>query len=153
MRKLLMSFWIAAGLTSSASYAQMAGNAPSPGTADIRNSDLGAHDSFTTPDVHDMLLKQRADELSDRIRAQSKGLGPSRPAKASELSVGAPVNDNTGVAMAQIEKVDPDGVVLSLGSAKVKVPADAFGHNKAGLLLDMTKAQFEQVVTKASTAG
>ena len=43
--------------------------------------------------------------------------------------------------------------MLSVGTAKVKIPADAFGHNKAGLLLDMTKAQFEQIVTKANAAS
>ena len=48
-----------------------------------------------------------------------------------------------------IAEVDADGVVVSMGIAKVKVPAQAFGHNKAGLLLDMTKAQFEQVVAQA----
>jgi hypothetical protein len=52
--------------------------------------------------------------------------------------------------LAKIDSVDNDGVVLSMGTAKVKVPAEAFGHNKAGLLLDMTKAQFEQLVTRAN---
>jgi hypothetical protein len=51
--------------------------------------------------------------------------------------------------MAKIEQVDADGVVVSMGTAKVKVPVEAFGHNKAGLLLDMTRAQFEQVVAQA----
>jgi hypothetical protein len=77
-------------------------------------------------------------------------LGPARPAKAAELTAGASVNDNTGAAMAQIAEVDPDGVVLAMGTAKVKIPADAFGHNKAGLLLDMSKAQFEQIVAQAN---
>lgn len=136
-----------------ASSAQMTGNAPGGAAPDIRNSDLGAHDSFTTPDLHDQLLRQRERELSDRIQAEEKDGGPSRPAKASELSAGAIVNDKTGVAMAKIESVDPDGVVLTIGAGKVKVPADAFGHNKKGLLLDMTKAQFEQVVAQANKAS
>ena len=75
--------------------------------------------------------------------------GPLRPAKANELVAGALINDKTGAPMAKIAQVDADGVVVSMGIAKVKVPAQAFGHNKAGLLLDMTKAQFEQVVAQA----
>jgi hypothetical protein len=35
----------------------------------------------------------------------------------------------------------------------VKIPSDAFGHNKRGLLLDMTKAQFDQIVAKANAAS
>ena len=72
-----------------------------------------------------------------------------RPAKPEELTAGATVNDKTGAPLAKIEQVDADGVVVSTGLAKVKVPKEAFGHNRAGLLLDMTKAQFEQVVAQA----
>lgn len=146
MRRLLVVLGAAAGMIPAAGLAQLPGGRP----LDVRNSDLGAHDSFSTPDLHDQLLKQRERERSDAIHAQSTSLGPSRPAKASELAVGATVNDNTGLPMAKIEAVDPDGVVVSMGAAKVKVPADAFGHNKAGLLLDMTKPQFERLVAQAN---
>jgi hypothetical protein len=146
MRRLLVLLGAAAGLVPTPSLAQAAGGRP----LDIRNTDLGAHDSFSTPDLHDQLMRYRERERSDQIRAKSMNNGPSRPARLSELSVGATIHDNTGLAMAKIESVDPDGVVVSMGAAKVKVSADAFGHNKGGLLLDMTKAQFEQVVTRAN---
>ncbi len=149
MRMSFIWLGILAGVASVAASAQMAGGAPSGPTPDIRNSDLGSHDSFSTPDIHDQLLKQRERELSDRLSGQSGRLGPSRPAKASELVAGAVVNDKTGAPMAKIAEVDADGVVVAMGMAKAKVPAQAFGHNKAGLLLDMTKAQFEQVVAQA----
>ena len=80
-------------------------------------------------------------------------LGSARPAKKDELASGAAVNDNRGVLIAKIEKVDPDGVIVAVGTAKIKVPADAFGHNKAGLLLDMTKAQFDAVVAQANKSS
>jgi hypothetical protein len=38
---------------------------------------------------------------------------------------------------------------VSTATGKVKIPADAFGHNKAGLLLGISKAQFDQVVAQA----
>ena len=150
MRKSLSSLILALAFTSSAGLAQAPGYAGSTRPLDIRNTDLGAHDSFSTPDMHDQLLKQRERELSDRLQAQHKGLGPARPARKSELAAGAAVNDNTGAAMATIQQVDPDGVVVSMGAAKAKVPAEAFGHNKSGLLLDMTRAQFQQMVSKAN---
>lgn len=143
MRRLLVLLGGAAALMPTAGLAQ---DRP----LDIRNTDLGAHDNFSTPDIHDQLLKQRERERSDQIRAQANQPGPSRPAKPSELLAGATVNDKTGLAMAKIDSVDKDGIVVSMGTAKVKVPAEAFGHNKAGLLLDMTKAQFEQLVTRAN---
>jgi len=149
MRKSLLFLGLALGFTSCAALAQAPSYAGSSRPLDIRNSDLGGHDSFSTPDLHDQLLKQRERELSDRLQGQS-GLGPARPARKSELAAGAPVNDNTGAAMAKIEQIDPDGVVLSMGAAKVKVSAEAFGHNRAGLLLDMTKVQFQQMVSKAN---
>lgn len=80
-------------------------------------------------------------------------LGSSRPAKLAELAAGAVVNDKSGILIARVDKVDSDGVVVSTGTAKVKIPADAFGHNNAGLLLDMTKAQFDQIVAKANGAS
>src|SRR5207245_4252917 len=83
-----------------------------------------------------MVVRQRERELSDKLSSQQQGAGRSRPAKATELVAGAVVNDKTGAPMAKIAEVDADGVVVSMGIAKVKVPAQAFGHNKAGLLLD-----------------
>jgi hypothetical protein len=134
----------------STGLAQAPGYSGSSRPLDIRNTDLGGHDSFSSPDIHDQLLKQRERELSDRLQAEHRGLGPARPAKKSELAAGAAVNDNTGAAMARIQQVDPDGVIVSMGAAKVKVPMEAFGHNKGGLLLDMTTAQFQQMVAKAN---
>jgi len=150
MRRLLVLVGAAVGLVPAAGLAQMAGGAPSGPTSEIRNSG-GTHDTVNNPDLHDQLLRYRERELSDNVRAQSKGLGPSRPARKDEITAGAIVNDKTGIAIAKIEQVDPDGVVVSMGAAKIKVPAEALGHNKAGLLLDMTKSQFEQVVAQANT--
>lgn len=151
MRKSLVLSLLVAGISPPA-FAQMQGGAPGGPMPDIRNSDLGSHDSVNTPDLHDQLVTERQRELSEKLQAMGSA-GPSRPAKASELVVGTGVNDKTGLAMAKIDQVDPDGVVVSTATGKVKIPADAFGHNKRGLLLDMTKAQFDQIVAKANGAS
>ena len=67
MHKSFVLLGIVAGFASAAASAQMPGlSGPAP---DIRNSDLAMHDTVSTPDLHDQLLKQRERELSDKIRA------------------------------------------------------------------------------------
>jgi hypothetical protein len=85
-------------------------------------------------------------------RAAEAKYGRARPAKANEITVGATVNDNAASPVATVAAVDPDGVVLAMGASKIKVPAEALGHNKAGLLVDMSKTQFERVVAQANAA-
>ena len=114
-----------------------------------------ASDRIGTPGPGDALTQYQNQRALNNLpsgdnRSQAAKLGPARPAKPGDLIPGAMVNDNTGIAMAKIDTVDKDGVTVSIGTAKVKIPADAFGRNRLGLLLDMTKAQFEQVVAKAN---
>lgn len=150
MRKLLISFGLFAAGISAAAFGQSSG--PGGSASDIRNSDMGAHDYASQPkDLYDVRNQLRNEEAMKQAQAAQGKLGKARPAKAAELIAGAAINDKTGIAIARIEKVDPDGVIVAAGTSKVKVPADAFGHNNAGLLLDMTKAQFDQVVAQANT--
>jgi hypothetical protein len=151
MHKLLISLGALAVILPSAAFAQAA-SAPS-GTVDIRNSDMGAHDTATQPSNLDLIRNGiRNNDMDRTAQALRDKLGPARPAKPQELTAGAIVNDTTGVVIAKIFSVAADGVILTTGVAKLKVPADAFGHNKAGLLLDMSKAQFDKIVTQANAA-
>jgi hypothetical protein len=149
MRNLIVLIGMAAAFSAAPSMAQMSGIS---GTyPDLRNSDMGAHDTATQPSSRDVLTRAIMNDNVERAaKAKRDKLGAARPAKRSDLTAGADVNDKDGLAIATIVAVDPDGVVLSNGKAKVKVPADAFGRNRAGLLLDMQKAQFEQLVAKAN---
>lgn len=151
--------WITAGLISAAipgaGFAQ-AGSVPgNGGYPDISKSDMGAHDSATMPNSMDIIRNGIRNNDMERTaeRLRQKELGPARPAKAKEIAAGAMVNDKTGAAMATIVTIDPDGVVVATPTGKVKVPADAFGHNNAGLLLDMTKADFDKIVARANGAS
>jgi hypothetical protein len=99
-----------------------------------------------------MMINALTNNAVDKIEQHQRDtLGRARAAKPAELTAGAIVNDREGTAIARIEQVDADGVVVSSGTARVKVPADAFGHNKVGLLLDMSKGQFDQIVAQANT--
>jgi NAD kinase len=86
-------------------------------------------------------------------RALRDKLGSARPASTKERTSGATVNDKTGIAMATIVSVGADGVILATVTGKVKIPADAFGRNDAGLLLDMTKGDFDKIVAKANASS
>jgi len=127
---------------------------PSGTYPDISKSDMGPHDIATQPSNLDIIRNGIRNNDMDRTAKELRNkLGHARPAEKAELKAGASVNDNTGSAIATIVAVDPDGVTVSAGTAKVKVPADAFGHNNAGLLLDMTKANFLKIVAKANAGS
>jgi hypothetical protein len=144
MRKALIPSVILVGFVPALAFAQMRGGPP----VNTNRPDNGNSPSSTNA-LDQYFQRKSLQDLTENQRAAVNKLGPARPARKDELTVGATVNDKMGAAMAKVDRVDPDGVVVAMGAAKVKVPAEAFGHNKAGLLLDMTKAQFDQVVAQA----
>ena len=156
MGKSLVALALLLGCAPGAAVAQQ-GDTPisvSGGYPDINKSDMGPHDIATQPSNLDIIRNGIRNNDMDRTANELRNkLGHARPAEKAELKTGAPVNDNTGSAMGTIVAVDPDGVIVSAGAAKVKVPADAFGHNNAGLLLDMTRADFLKIVAKANAGS
>lgn len=145
MRGFVVLAAILIGVAPSAADAQATGRAD--------NTNIVNSERLNTPtnnnDLTSLYEQQKAlNNLPEQQKALSK-LGPARPAKPAELVVGADINDKTGVFIAKIQKIDPDGVVVADGVSVVKIPADAFGHNKAGLLLDTSKADFDKRVAEA----
>jgi hypothetical protein len=155
MLKVALFVLLSGGIIPVAAQAQSTSQGPgglANPYANLAGSGMEAHDTVTAPGQRELLDKALLNNNIDQIEAHQRAkLGPARPAKASEITVGARVNDKDGAAIARVDEVATDGVVVSSGTAKVKVPVDAFGHNKAGLLLDMTKTQFQQVVAQANT--
>jgi hypothetical protein len=150
MAKPLALLAIVSSLVSAPAFAQATsgGQTPQPGGI-MGNPEGGLYNSSNVTSQY--LQQKQIGNLPEQQNARPNPgkSGRARPATKDELTPGAIVNDKSGIAIAKVEQVDPDGVVVSMGTAKVKVPAEAFGYNKAGLLLDMTKAQFEQVVAQA----
>lgn len=72
-----------------------------------------------------------------------------QPAVAADLIAGATLADPKGLDIGYIKSVDPDGVVVATTGGQVKVPAEAFGKNKKGLLIGMSKADFDKLVAQA----
>ena len=151
MRRFLVLFAVLAGTSPAPAFAQATG--PRDGTTNVTSDRIGMPGTLNDPVANYQSQRALNNLPADQNTKAVAKFGVARPAKAAELTAGAPVNDNTGLPMATVERVDADGVIVSMGAAKVKVPTDAFGHNKAGLLLDMTRAQFQQVVAKANAAS
>jgi hypothetical protein len=146
MRGFSIGLVVLIGAAASVAYAQATGSAD--------NTRIVTSERLNTPvgnnDVMSQYEQQRTlNNLPEQQKRAIAKLGASRPAKANELVAGADINDKTGVFIAKIQKVDPDGVIVANGVAAVKIPADAFGHNKAGLLLDTSKADFDKLVAQA----
>ena len=119
--------------------AQAAGNAgPAPGTGDSKAVARG------NQEVNAEYNRQIG--ASDR---KGRKRGPVAAA-AEDLVAGAAVRDKAGVTLGTIESVDITGVVVASSAGKVKVPADAFGKDKHGLLIQIGKTDFDAAVAQAN---
>jgi hypothetical protein len=104
----------------------------------------------TMPTEADRLaIDERA---ADARAAQEARGGRAVPARASDIVAQAIVSDSSGQPVGTIETVEADGAVVVTAAGKVKVPLDAFGKNRKGLLIGMTKRDFEALVAKANDA-
>jgi len=86
----------------------------------------------------------------DRTKSRAARAAAARPANPTDIIAGKPVHDTAGQLLAIVEKIEADGAVVRSGASVVKVPLDGFGVNKKGLLLNMTKPQFEALVAGAT---
>ncbi|MDB5691724.1 MAG: hypothetical protein JWO81_787 [Alphaproteobacteria bacterium] len=134
--------------------------APGPGTSGgvpgtnnpyARPSDMGEMDSATMPSSMDQIRRgtQAASDARAAERARREN-GSAVPAKPSDLVASAAISDVNGQPIGTIDSVDAEGAVVVTVAGKVKVPLNAFGKNRKGLLIGMTKKDFEVLVAKAN---
>ena len=89
-------------------------------------------------------------KMDPLAKEQPTGLkGKAVAAKAEDLLAGSPLRDKDGVPIGAVSAVDAQGVVVDTGQSKIRVPAEAFGKDDAGLLLGISKAQFAELVAGA----
>jgi hypothetical protein len=124
---------------------------PGSNNSGARPSEMGEHDNLSVPSPADQvrLGAQAADTDRAAARARS-GRGEAVPATPADVVAQAVVSDKAGQTIGTIESVDADGAVVATLAGKVKVPLDAFGKNGKGLLIAMTKKDFEALVAKAN---
>lgn len=74
--------------------------------------------------------------------------GAVKPAAAADIKAGAEVFDQKGGAVGKVEAVEADGVVVSTGSVRAKIPASSLGKGDKGLVIAMTKTELEAAAQK-----
>jgi hypothetical protein len=121
---------------------------PAAAAAQMSGQDYGQQQSGAT-----------AGEASQSSTALTRGgaqaqadTGQVKEATAADIKAGAEVYDPKGGAVGKVESVAADGVVVSTGSVRAKIPAKSLGKSDKGLVIAMTKAQFEAAAKKAPSS-
>jgi hypothetical protein len=129
------------GMLATAAYAQAPAVIPGSGnSAAITNSNREQNAGYN----------RVVGKLDPQGKQQPSGLkGKAVAAKAEDLKAGSPLRDKDGVPIGAVSAVDAQGVVVDTGQSKIRVPAEAFGKDDAGLLLGISKAQFAELVAGA----
>jgi hypothetical protein len=116
----------------------------SPGYAQQPSQSPGAQGMPQDSASSTGLTRQTGDARADA--------GQVKQATAADIKVGAEIYDPKGGAVGKVESVAADGVVVSTGSVKAKIPAKAIGRSDKGLVIAMTKTEFEAAVKKAPSS-
>jgi len=101
-------------------------------------------------------IAEQVDEMNRHINGDRHAPNSSAPADRAraatpaEVTAGAAVSDSAGVQLGTIESVDAGGAVILTAAGRARIPLNAFGKNRHGLLLQTSKAQFEATVAHAN---
>jgi hypothetical protein len=108
-------------------------------------------DTASNPSSYEQInrLNQGLD-AQGRPRDRNAGKGGTRPAAGAEIAIGSEVRDKKKAPVGTIEMVETDGAVVSTAAGKVKVPLEAFGSDGKGLIIGITKAEFDKLVASAN---
>ena len=132
---------IALGMLATAANAQAPISVPGSGnSASITNSNREQNAGYN----------RVVGNLDPQAKEMPTGLkGKAVPAKAEDLKAGSALRDKDGVPIGAVSAVDAQGVIVDTGTTKIRVPAEAFGKDGAGLLLGISKAQFAEMIAGA----
>lgn len=76
---------------------------------------------------------------------------PTAAATQADIKAGVEVFDNAGVTVGTVQSVTATGAVVASGNLRAEVPAASFAKNSKGLVIGITKAEFEAAVAKAKS--
>lgn len=134
----------AALLATGTAWGQAAPASPAPaapsGDPALRNGDSFDREAANARDNAIAATRHR-DEAAKSARAV--------PAQPEDVTVGSEVHDKKGVVIGTVVSVSMAAAVVSSTGGKVEVPLNAFGKNNKGLLVGMTKAEFDAAVAAA----
>ena len=154
IRVIALSAAGAAMLLAAPALAQPGGSTPPPsGSVPSGPQNMENTGDTASSSAYEQLRRMQDEAARHRADAAAHSkYGQAVAAKPSEVVARAAVYDLAGETVGTIESVDPDGAVVSTAVGKVKVPLAAFGKNKQGLLVGVSKKEFEAQVTKAYAA-
>jgi hypothetical protein len=66
-----------------------------------------------------------------------------KPATSADVKAGASVFDQKGDTVGTVDSVDSEGVVISTGSVRAKIPLSSVGVGGKGLVIGATRAELE----------
>lgn len=75
---------------------------------------------------------------------------PTAAATQADIKAGVEVFDNAGVAVGTVQSVTATGAVVASGKLRAEVPTASFAKNAKGLVIGISKAEFEAAVSKAA---
>jgi hypothetical protein len=110
----------------------------------------GAAESLDFERNTDGAERQAALAGAERVREAQRKRDRARPAKPGEVTAGRAVHDARGVPLGTVESAGMSAAVVATSVGKVEVPLDSFGLNAKGLLLGLTKAEFDALVADAN---
>lgn len=76
---------------------------------------------------------------------------PTAAATQDDLKAGATVYDSAGATVGTIQSVTANGAVVVSGKLRAEVPTTSFAKNAQGLVIGITKAEFEAAVNRAKS--
>lgn len=100
--------------------------------------------------IDELRHKMQKDRRGKRSRANSEA---PRPAQVAEIVAGKAVHDMAGQVIAIVEKVEGNEAILRSGTAVARAPLEGFGVDKRGLLLNLTKAQFDAMLANSAVSA
>lgn len=88
--------------------------------------------------------------------APAEGAAPAASAATAavtqaDLKAGATVFDSAGATVGTIQSVTATGAVVASGKLRAEIPAASFAKNSQGLVIGITKAEFEAAVNRAKS--
>lgn len=150
--KLMLNLSIAAaalGLGAGTAHAQAGTpNVPSTPGLQAENPTVRNGGDTTLRDI-----ERARDEAIDKQRGkpeESAKKSRTVAAKPEDVAAGVEVHDPKGKLVGVIQSVSITSAVLKADGGAVEVPLDAFGKNDQGLLIGMSKAEFDKLVADAT---
>lgn len=143
-----------ASLCLSAGVAHAQAAAPSAGPASNFGGGEAPNPSVSPRDTSELDIMRDRDERNTRAERRARRGKPSAvPAKPEEVVAQSQVRDIQGQIIGSVESVSLAAAVVATGAGKVEVPLESFGKDDKGLMIAMSKADFDAAVAAATAAA